>query len=158
MAHTGHAFVMYGLIIDVYIRSKHFICSVELQFFNGYKIFGEPAKGGLRSVVITAVILDTFLRTVPNLGDRLSVQVVIRITKSVDAASRSQVTRAADETLRADALASAKSKFFKLARVNKCSVVGLIDSGRSAVLIRVSTALECKIAVRDRDLSSVRRG
>lgn len=31
-ARTGHTYVIRGLIIDVYIKSEQFICSVELLF------------------------------------------------------------------------------------------------------------------------------
>lgn len=39
VAHTGYAYVISGLIIEVYNISEYLVCSLELLFIKGYKIF-----------------------------------------------------------------------------------------------------------------------
>ncbi|XP_022168087.1 uncharacterized protein LOC111032163, partial [Myzus persicae] len=68
-----------------------------------------------------------------------------------EVAERSEGTSAADHAYRVDANTSTRPKnpFSKTVLVNGHAVSGLIDSGSSAVLIRISIAHECGIAVRD---------
>ncbi|XP_060854877.1 uncharacterized protein LOC132932506 [Metopolophium dirhodum] len=68
-----------------------------------------------------------------------------------EVAERSEVASAADHAYRVDASSSTRPKnpFSKTVLVNGHAVTGLIDSGSSAVLIRLSIARECGIDVRD---------
>jgi len=64
---------------------------------------------------------------------------------------RSEAASVTDQAFRADATASAKSRnpYVKTVRINGRPVNGLIDTGSSAVLMRISAARECKVAIRD---------
>lgn len=70
---------------------------------------------------------------------------------SENVVERSETASVADQAFRADATASAKSgnPFVKTVRVNGRPVNGLIDTGSSAVLMRISAARECDVAIRD---------
>lgn len=72
-----------------------------------------------------------------------------RCPEKVD--ERSETASVTDQAFRADATASAKSRnpYVKTVRIKGRPVNGFIDTGSSAVLMRISAARECNVAIRD---------